>query len=91
MIPAALRYHGGKYRLAPWIIDFFPAHECYVEPFGGAAGVLLQKPRSYAEVYNDLDGQVVNFFRVIRDPETRQQLIDVFARHANMVRLSKSS
>lgn len=72
----ALRYHGGKFRLAQWIMTFFPAHTCYVEPFGGAAGVLLQKPRAYAEVYNDLDGSVVNFFRVIRDPESRSRLIE---------------
>lgn len=72
----ALRYHGGKFRLAPWIMRFFPPHGCYVEPFGGAAGVLIQKPRVYAEVYNDLDADIVNFFRVLRDPRSRADLIE---------------
>ncbi|OEZ80963.1 D12 class N6 adenine-specific DNA methyltransferase [Janthinobacterium sp. HH104] len=63
-----LRYHGGKFRLAPWILTFFPSHVVYVEPFGGAASVLLQKPRVGAECYNDLDGTVVNLFRLLRDP-----------------------
>lgn len=62
-----VRYHGGKWRLAPWIIDQFPQHRCYVEPFGGGGSVLLRKPRAYAEVYNDLDGEIVNLFAVARD------------------------
>jgi len=63
----ALRYFGGKWRLAPWIISHFPPHTCYVEPFGGGASVLLRKPPAQFDVYNDIDNEVVNFFRVLRD------------------------
>lgn len=69
-----LRYHGGKWRLAPWIIAHMPEHDCYVEPYGGGASVLLRKPRSKAEIYNDIDSGVVNVFRVMRDPEAADEL-----------------
>lgn len=69
-----LRYHGGKWQIAHWILSFFPPHRLYIEPFGGAASVLLRKRRAHAEVYNDLDGEVVNVFRVLRDPSLAERL-----------------
>jgi len=71
----ALRYHGGKWMLAPWIIEHFGPHRVYIEPFGGAASVLLRKWRSYAEIYNDLDGEIVEFFRLLQDTEQAGELI----------------
>ncbi len=72
-----IRYHGGKFRLAPWVLQHFPAHTCYVESFGGAAGVLMQKSRSYAEVYNDMDGDIVNLFRVFQAEQSRTALAEL--------------
>ena len=72
----ALRYYGGKWNLAPWIISHFPEHKSYVEPCGGGASVLLQKQRSPLETYNDIYGDVVNFFKVLREqPEKLTQQI----------------
>ena len=68
----ALRFYGGKWSLAGWIVDHFPRgfeRMHYVEPFGGSAAVLLSKPRSVLETYNDLDSRLVTFFRVLRTRE----------------------
>ena len=59
-----LSYIGGKNRLAKLLIEIFPEHTTYVEAFAGGAQVLFHKEPSKVEVINDLDGEVVNFFRV---------------------------
>ena len=73
----AFRIRGSKFRLAKWIISHFPWHRVYVEPLGGAGNVLLQKPPAAVEIFNDLDGDIVNFFRVARNPSTNALLCDM--------------
>jgi DNA adenine methylase len=62
-----VKWHGGKFYLCHRIIEQFPQHHTYVEPFGGAASVLLNKPPAVVEVYNDLDQRITRLFRVLRD------------------------
>lgn len=69
-----MRYHGGKFRLAPWIIGHFPAHRIYTESFFGAGSVFFLKPAAFSEIINDLDSSVVNVFRVLRDPVQAEEL-----------------
>jgi DNA adenine methylase len=69
-----LRYHGGKFRLAPRLLALFPEHRVYTEAYGGGASVLMLKPRCYSEIYNDLDGEVVNVFRVLQNRRRAKRL-----------------
>lgn len=64
---SVLKYPGAKNRLASWICSYIPEHDVYLEPFAGSLAVLFNKNRSHIETVNDLDGEVTNFFRVIRD------------------------
>ncbi|MFA7334821.1 MAG: DNA adenine methylase [Kiritimatiellia bacterium] len=67
MSNSPISYFGGKYRLSKRIIPLIPKHTCYVEPFCGAAWVLFKKEPSKHEVINDLDNELVNFWRVIQN------------------------
>lgn len=69
-----LRYPGGKFLLAAWVMAYQPPCRVYVEPMAGAASVLLQRPRVYAEVLNDRDEEIVSLFRVLRDPRQATEL-----------------
>jgi DNA adenine methylase len=70
-IKPILKYPGAKWNLAPWIISHFPAHAHYVEPFFGSGAVFFNKAPAKHEVINDLSGDVVNLFRVIREDGER--------------------
>jgi DNA adenine methylase len=61
-----VKWHGGKHYLADRIISYFPPHRVYLEPFGGAASVLLNKPPVDVEAYNDLDLRITRLFRVLQ-------------------------
>ncbi len=71
---ALLRYYGGKHKLAHWVVEHLPPHRVYIEPFCGAASVFFRKEPSYGEVLNDMAGDIVNFFRVLQNDVTREEL-----------------
>ena len=64
-----ITWHGSKSKLASQILEHFPFHRTYCEPFGGSAAVLLAKESSEIEIYNDADRSLVNLFRVVREAE----------------------
>jgi len=63
----ALRWYGGKYSHLDWLLPLLPKAHHFCEPFGGSAAVLLNREPSPVETYNDIDGDVVTFFKVLRD------------------------
>ncbi|MCU0490669.1 MAG: DNA adenine methylase [Chloroflexaceae bacterium] len=70
----AFGWYGGKYSHLDWLLPLLPQAQHYCEPFGGSAAVLINRQPAPVETYNDLDGEVVNFFRVLRDQ--KQELVE---------------
>src|SRR3989454_12820277 len=63
----AFGWYGGKFNHLDWLLPLLPDCHHYCEPFAGSAAVLLNREPSPVETYNDMDGEVVNFFRVLRE------------------------
>lgn len=82
-INTLLKYPGSKWRISDWIISHFPRHKVYCEPFFGSGAIFFNKKPAYIETINDLNGDIVNLFKVCREhPNELAQLIDLtpFAR-----------
>ncbi|MBP3359923.1 MAG: DNA adenine methylase [Clostridia bacterium] len=87
---AILKYPGAKWKIGDWIIEHFPEHKVYVEPFFGSGAVFFKKKPSYIETINDVDGNIVNLFRVCREqpeelaramnltPFSREEFVDCY-------------
>ena len=73
----AFGWYGGKFNHLDWLLPLLPTAHHYCEPFGGSGAVLINRPPSPVETYNDLDGEVVNFFRVLRGQ--RDELVSMIA------------
>lgn len=76
-----IKYHGGKSAHADWIISLMSPHTHYVEPFAGGLSVLFSKPEElvedHSEVVNDLDKELINFFKVLQDDDLRLEMLKV--------------
>lgn len=91
----AFGWYGGKFSHLEWLLSLLPEAHHYCEPFGGSAAVLLNREPSPVETYNDLDGEVVNFFRVLRDqkdeliyaigltPFSREEFVEAISTNGN--------
>lgn len=84
----SFQYLGGKYSVLPWLLPLLPVTRSFVDVFGGSMAVTLNRPQSMIETYNDIDRNVVNFFKVLRSqpealitaleltPHSRQEYLD---------------
>lgn len=87
----AFGWYGGKYSHLGWLLPLLPWTPVYCEPFGGSAAVLINREPASVEIYNDIDGELVNFFRVLRqEPEEllRQLTFTPFSREEYALAIS---
>ncbi len=82
VVKPPMPYAGGKQRLADWIVSLLPAHHHYVEPFAGGLSVLLAKPVSVIETVNDIDGEIMNFWAVLRDQPIELERVCALTPHS---------
>lgn len=71
----AFGWYGGKFSHLDWLLPLLPSSQHYCEPFGGSGAVLINRDPAPVETFNDLDGEIVNFFRVLR--EQKEALLEV--------------
>ncbi|WP_235659772.1 DNA adenine methylase [Mycobacteroides abscessus] len=81
-----MAYYGAKTALAPTIVSMFPEHRRYVEPFAGSLAVLLAKPHAPLEVVNDLDRNLMVFWKVLRDSPTELARVCMLTPHSRVER-----
>lgn len=74
-----IKWVGGKRNIRKLLVSMMPEHMQYVEVFGGAGWVLFEKPKSKLEIFNDLNGDLINFYKVVQNSEKCQQMIDKFS------------
>lgn len=77
LIRPPFAYIGAKTKLLEWIYSFFPSHSTFVDVFGGTGVVTLNKVPSTVEIFNDINGRIVNFYKVLRDKYSRAVLMDL--------------
>ena len=85
-----INYYGGKFNMLPYILPKIPPHRVYIEPFFGGGTVFFAKPKSHCEVINDINDNVVNFFRVLQaDFKKLERLIQYSCHSRSMHRQTK--
>lgn len=78
MAEPVLRYPGAKWSMADWIVSMLPSHDVYLEPFFGSGAVFFNKQPSRLETINDINGDVINLFKILRDyPEELERRIEL--------------